>query len=155
MTNYYDEPTIDRLLAHLKERDERIRELESALVDAQSENAVLREAAAEAWSAHGEAQKGIRELEQENTQSAIAMNEENDRHILRIVQLEDERDIAEGAIRMAVDRLEGTVEDKPTHEGNFLRRIDELRKLEQQLKTTLERLAEASATLSTGQTTGH
>lgn len=39
-------------------------------------------------------------------------------------------DIGRGMLRMAVDRLGGIVEGKQTHEGNFLQRIDELRRIE-------------------------
>lgn len=35
-----------------------------------------------------------------------------------------------GILSMTVARLEGTVEGYPTHTGNFLQRIDELRKIE-------------------------
>src|SRR5262245_13731916 len=35
--------------------------------------------------------------------------------------------VLEGVIAMAVDRLGGKVDAKPTHEGNFLQRIDEMR----------------------------
>lgn len=36
----------------------------------------------------------------------------------------------EGILSMTVARLGGTVEDAPTHRGNFLQRIDELRAIE-------------------------
>ena len=32
----------------------------------------------------------------------------------------------QGCVRMIVDRLGGTVEGRPTHEGNLLQRVDEL-----------------------------
>ena len=41
-------------------------------------------------------------------------------------RLETDNMVMHGSIRMAVDRLGGMVEGKPTHEGNFLQRVDEL-----------------------------
>jgi len=36
----------------------------------------------------------------------------------------------EGVLTMVVERLGGTVEGRPTERGNFLQRIDELRRIE-------------------------
>lgn len=48
-----------------------------------------------------------------------------------------ERDAKELVIVMAVARVGGTVEGAPTHRGNFLQRIDELRKIEGRLARSL------------------
>lgn len=44
--------------------------------------------------------------------------------------LADERDVLAATIQMACQRLGGLVEGKPPHAGNFLQRIDELRRIE-------------------------
>lgn len=49
-----------------------------------------------------------------------------------------QRDCRDGQIRMTVDRLEGLVEGQPTHEGNFLQRIDELRGIEARCERLIE-----------------
>ena len=61
------------------------------------------------------------------------------------VALKEQRDSARGAIRMAVDRLGGTVEGRPTHEGNFLQRIDELVALEEAINAVGKAGDEAAA----------
>ena len=53
-------------------------------------------------------------------------------------QLAGEKMVLEGSIRMAVDRLGGTVEGKPTHEGNFLQRVDELVAMETRINPLTE-----------------
>lgn len=40
----------------------------------------------------------------------------------------------QGKLNMTIDRLGGKVEGKPTHEGNFLQRIDELRRIEREYR---------------------
>lgn len=65
----------------------------------------------------------------------------------RIRQLETDLDIAKGTIQMAVDRLGGEVENRPTHEGNFLQRIDQLRQAEMLLKDAVRLIPEPSRTV--------
>lgn len=47
-----------------------------------------------------------------------------------ITRLREELMILKGSLDMAVDRLGGTVEGRPTARVNFLQRIDELRRRE-------------------------
>jgi hypothetical protein len=48
----------------------------------------------------------------------------------RIRRAEADRDRLRAVVSMAVARLGGEVEGRPTHAGNFLQRIDELRRIE-------------------------
>lgn len=50
--------------------------------------------------------------------------------VCRIAELEEELKAAQSVRAMTVARLGGTVEGRPTHSGNFLQRIDELRAIE-------------------------
>ena len=45
-------------------------------------------------------------------------------------QLFTDNMVMRGSLNMTVDRLGGTVEGEPTHDGNFLQRVDELVALE-------------------------
>lgn len=48
----------------------------------------------------------------------------------------------DATLAMTVDRLEGTIEGAPTHRGNFLQRIDELRAVERERDELRERAME-------------
>ena len=52
-----------------------------------------------------------------------------------VKRLERENLVMRGSLNMTVDRLGGEVEGKPTHEGNFLQRVDELRRIEETMTT--------------------
>lgn len=64
--------------------------------------------------------------------------DEIDRQQARADQAELTIGVREATIHMAVDRLEGMVEGRPTHRGNFLQRIDELREIERRHKGSAE-----------------
>lgn len=53
-----------------------------------------------------------------------------------------DHETSEAILAMAVARLGGEVEGRPTHRGNFLQRVDELRKVEQQRDALADALEE-------------
>lgn len=64
--------------------------------------------------------------------------------------------VLNGSINMLVDRLGGTVEGKPTHSGNFLQRVDELRDLEHKYHGDQDKTADTAKPMnqSTGKRKG-
>jgi hypothetical protein len=82
------------------------------------------------------AEKAEAERDSRDRMLDIAHNDrvKDSAHIEALTKQRDELrgvvEMREGTIQMAVDRLGGRVEGRPTHRGNFLQRIDELVRIE-------------------------